>query len=97
MFSEQNKVLSVKDLMTVFRLCDPDRTGRIKIDYLQELAHSFTPQTDHRQEINNILDELDPNGYGTLSFKEFCSGVRAIRRRQKIQERKYSLRKLKGK
>nr|XP_015833301.1 PREDICTED: rab11 family-interacting protein 4A isoform X4 [Tribolium castaneum] len=96
MFSEQNKVLSVKDLMTVFRLCDPDRTGRIKIDYLQELAHSFTPQTDHRQEINNILDELDPNGYGTLSFKEFCSGVRAIRRRQKIQERKYSLRKLKG-
>ncbi|XP_064215439.1 rab11 family-interacting protein 4A isoform X4 [Tribolium castaneum] len=95
MFSEQNKVLSVKDLMTVFRLCDPDRTGRIKIDYLQELAHSFTPQTDHRQEINNILDELDPNGYGTLSFKEFCSGVRAIRRRQKIQERKYSLRKLK--
>ncbi|XP_044269173.1 rab11 family-interacting protein 4A isoform X4 [Tribolium madens] len=95
MFSEQNKVLSVKDLMTVFRLCDPDRTGRIKIDYLQELAYSFTPQTDHRQEINNILDELDPNGYGTLSFKEFCSGIRAIRRRQKIQERKYSLRKFK--
>lgn len=49
MFSEQNNVLSMKDLMTVFRLCDPDRTGRIKIDYLQELANSFTPQTDHRQ------------------------------------------------
>lgn len=49
------------------------------------------------QEINNILDELDPNGYGTLSFKEFCSGVRAIRRRQKFQERKYALRKFKGK
>lgn len=41
------------------------------------------------QEINNALNELDPNATGTLSFKEFCKGVRAIRKRQKIQERKY--------
>lgn len=49
MFSEQTNVLSMKELLTVFRLCDPDRTGRIKIDYLQELATSYAPHSDHLQ------------------------------------------------
>lgn len=34
--------LSVRQLLTVFRLCDPEETGRVKTEYLQNLARVYT-------------------------------------------------------
>lgn len=49
MVGEQgSSALSVKHLMNVFKLCDPDRSGRIKIGYLQELAAAYAP---HGEEV----------------------------------------------
>lgn len=50
MFSGRENELST-DLLTVFRLCNPDRLGRIKIEFLQELASDFT---DFEKPKNNV-------------------------------------------
>lgn len=36
--------LTVKQLLTVFRLCDPEETGRVKTEYLQNLARVYTEE-----------------------------------------------------
>lgn len=38
----QNSEICPKQLVTVFRLCDPEGTGRMKIEYLQSLAKVYT-------------------------------------------------------
>lgn len=34
-------MISMRQLMTVFKLCDPENTGRVKVEYIQNLAKSY--------------------------------------------------------
>lgn len=35
------ELISMKQLVMVFKLCDPENSGRVKVEYLQGLAKSY--------------------------------------------------------
>ncbi|KAL3275779.1 hypothetical protein HHI36_020524 [Cryptolaemus montrouzieri] len=80
--------LSMKQLMRVFKLCNPDSSGNVKIEYLLQLAENYITNKQQVQEIGKAIEQLDPEGNGSLSFQEFSSGIRTIIRRQDIQARR---------
>ncbi|XP_065160893.1 rab11 family-interacting protein 4B isoform X3 [Atheta coriaria] len=78
--------VSMKQLMDVFKLCDPENSGEVNIEYLLELAKAYAKDGSD-QDLGLIFNQLDSSGKGTLSFKEFSSGVRLMLRQNQLQEK----------
>ncbi|XP_017780920.1 PREDICTED: rab11 family-interacting protein 4A isoform X5 [Nicrophorus vespilloides] len=77
--------VSMKQLVDVFKICDPKGTGKVRIEYLLELATLY--DNDGSKDLASILLQLDARGSGTLTFREFSYGIRAILRQRYFQER----------
>ncbi|XP_052070144.1 rab11 family-interacting protein 4A-like isoform X3 [Mytilus californianus] len=65
-------------LRDIFDVCDEDKEGFITIDHFKNLAKEHFGTESDGQEIIGIIQLLDPNGKGKISFDEFCSGVQQI-------------------
>ncbi|XP_071129565.1 rab11 family-interacting protein 4A-like isoform X2 [Mytilus edulis] len=65
-------------LRDIFDVCDEDKEGFITIDHFKNLAKEHFGTESDGQEIIGIIQLLDPDGKGKISFDEFCSGVEQI-------------------
>jgi len=61
---------SIRDLREVFDAADPDKTGLLEIDQVAVVLKSFDPSLTE-SEIQEVLNALDLNDSGKISFHEF--------------------------
>jgi len=67
---EEDEEALKRELKEAFRIYDKDCMGYISTDTLKEILHELdTKLTD--EDIDNIIEEVDEDGSGTLDFDEF--------------------------
>ncbi|XP_060608216.1 rab11 family-interacting protein 4-like isoform X2 [Ruditapes philippinarum] len=64
-------------IKSVFDVCDTEGTGYITVDHLKNLAKEHFG-ADSDEEVIGIIQLLDPEGKGKVSFTDFCQGVQQI-------------------
>ncbi|XP_052765644.1 rab11 family-interacting protein 4A-like isoform X2 [Mya arenaria] len=64
-------------IKSVFDVCDTEGTGYITVDHLKDLAKEHFG-ADNEEETVGIIQLLDPEGRGRVSFQDFCTGVQQI-------------------
>ncbi|XP_013066260.1 rab11 family-interacting protein 4B-like isoform X3 [Biomphalaria glabrata] len=64
----------------IFDLCDVDKDGYIDVHHFQELAkdHFFGAECTETEQLTGIINLLDPEGRGLISYSDFCDGVQQI-------------------
>ncbi|XP_041364795.1 rab11 family-interacting protein 3-like isoform X2 [Gigantopelta aegis] len=67
----------IERLRNIFSLCDDDDDGFISADHFRELAGEHFGAAGS-QEITGIINLLDPEGIGLISFDNFCDGIKQI-------------------
>ncbi|XP_070185687.1 rab11 family-interacting protein 3-like isoform X3 [Littorina saxatilis] len=78
----------------IFDLCDDDKDGYIDVEHFKGLAKDhFGAEGLDLEEITGVINLLDPEGRGLISFEDFCRGVTQI---VDIQQQAHSSRLLKS-
>eukprot|EP00494_Astrolonche_serrata_P013541 UN13663 len=68
---------SQEEILRAFRLFDDDETGQITLKNLRRVANEIGENmTD--EELQEMLDEADRNGDGTVNEKEFCRVIKKV-------------------
>ncbi|XP_076447175.1 rab11 family-interacting protein 4-like isoform X6 [Babylonia areolata] len=63
----------------IFDLCDDDKDGYIDVDHFRGLAKDhFGAEGLDLEEITGVINLLDPEGRGLISYDDFCRGVEQI-------------------
>uniref|UniRef100_A0A0B6ZQZ4 EF-hand domain-containing protein n=1 Tax=Arion vulgaris TaxID=1028688 RepID=A0A0B6ZQZ4_9EUPU len=63
----------------IFDLCDVDKDGYIDVKHFVELAKDhFGGEGTTAEELTGIINLLDPDGRGVISFPDFCEGIKQI-------------------
>nr|XP_020022718.1 calcium-binding protein 4 [Castor canadensis] len=68
---ETAHMLGVRELRIAFREFDRDRDGRITVAELRQAAPSLLGEPLEGTELDEMLQEMDLNGDGTIDFDEF--------------------------
>lgn len=68
---------SADKLKAIFDLCDEDKDGYIDVDHFKDLAKDHFG-AESEEEITGVINLLDPEGHGQISFDDFCRGVEQI-------------------
>ncbi|XP_071040416.1 rab11 family-interacting protein 4B isoform X6 [Parasteatoda tepidariorum] len=63
----------VKQLREVFDLCDELKCGIISVNQLRDIVRKHFGGSE--EEIAQLIECLDPNQHGVVTFADFCSGV----------------------
>merc|ERR1711976_345841 len=67
---EEDEEQMREELKEAFRIYDKEGNGYITTDTLKEILHEIDPElTD--DDLDNIIEEVDEDGSGTLDFEEF--------------------------
>ncbi|XP_071953875.1 rab11 family-interacting protein 4-like isoform X3 [Antedon mediterranea] len=67
----------LEQLKVVFEAFDADGRGSIEVDHFCEIAKKHFGEDKHK-EITGLIQLLDPEGCGQISFNSFCDGVQVI-------------------
>ncbi|XP_054713965.1 rab11 family-interacting protein 3-like isoform X4 [Uloborus diversus] len=63
----------IKQLRVVFDLCDELKCGIISVDQLKDIVRKHFGGSE--EEIVHLIEYLDPNKHGVVTFPDFCRGV----------------------
>lgn len=63
----------IRQLREVFDLCDELKCGFISVDQLREIVRKHFGGNE--EEIAQLIECLDPNRHGVVTFPDFCRGV----------------------
>merc|ERR1712002_503602 len=67
---EDNAVV-IKELKEIFNLYDREDLGYMTCDCLKGILSELDPTLDD-DDLDDIIDEVDEDGSGTIDFEEFC-------------------------
>ncbi len=67
---DKSKLLQVERLKEAFELFDVDKSGSITIDEIKKILGANVNDIDE-EEWQQIVNEVDENGDGEISFEEF--------------------------
>ncbi|GAB1608658.1 rab11 family-interacting protein 4A-like isoform X4 [Argonauta hians] len=68
---------SLNRLKTVFEVCDEKNDGYITIEHFENLIREHFGEGDS-EELQGIIQFLDPDKKGKINFNDFCQGVQRI-------------------
>ena len=71
--ANKEKLLTDKRLQQAFTMFDLDKSGFISADELHEVLDPITKTKTQRADWKQIISDIDENGDGVISFKEFKS------------------------
>ncbi|KAI5698136.1 hypothetical protein M8J75_002170 [Diaphorina citri] len=69
---EENPEAMRAELREAFMLYDREGNGYITTDVLREIISELDPNLDY-EELNEMIEEIDSDGSGTIDFDEFMS------------------------
>ncbi|XP_022900094.1 rab11 family-interacting protein 4B isoform X2 [Onthophagus taurus] len=72
----ENVKIPAWEVIRVFKLCDPNGTGKIRAGHLRKLVRNQLGKGS--EDIRWILNQLDPKKSGYISFKEFFYRVQNV-------------------
>ncbi|XP_055014259.1 rab11 family-interacting protein 4B isoform X1 [Boleophthalmus pectinirostris] len=79
----KSQLTLLKTMKQVFDLLEPDQEGFVDIQLLVKLASRFGPHEQARK----LVECLDPNSQGKISFLNFCFGVLVIKGYQRLPQK----------
>ncbi len=71
--ANKEKLLTEKRLQQAFNMFDVDKSGYISADELHDILDPITKTKTSKSDWKNIINDIDENGDGLISFKEFKS------------------------
>uniref|UniRef100_A0A2P2I0F6 Troponin-C isoform 6 n=2 Tax=Hirondellea gigas TaxID=1518452 RepID=A0A2P2I0F6_9CRUS len=69
---DQDEEAMMKELKEAFRLYDTEGNGYIPVSALKEILAALDDKLT-RSDLDNIVDEIDEDGSGTVDFDEFMA------------------------
>uniref|UniRef100_A0A8D9B5A2 Troponin C, isoform 1 n=1 Tax=Cacopsylla melanoneura TaxID=428564 RepID=A0A8D9B5A2_9HEMI len=69
---EENPEAMRTELREAFKLYDKEGNGYITTEVLREIISELDPNLDY-QELNEMIEEIDSDGSGTIDFEEFMA------------------------
>lgn len=71
---DQPSLERMEYMQSVFSMCDSDGDGVISVDELRTIVL----QIGWDEQMDNLVEAMDPDGVGTISFDSFCKGIQSF-------------------
>ena len=87
-------LLSEKNLKCAFDTIDQDASGSISFDEVKKLFNLKTGEDCENEELSHMIKQIDEDGDGLISYKEFSDMMKVVAYTPKVNEKKFGFKRM---